>query len=66
MGLFTLPKSSWLDRYYGPLAERLAGYEGSGDDVTKAVVEMVHREIDVYRKFSRWYGYVFFILRMRS
>ena len=67
VGQFTLPESSWWEPYYGPLAERLAGYEApSDDDETQAVLGMIRSEIDVYRRFSRWYGYVFFLLRTRS
>jgi hypothetical protein len=67
VGQFTLPESSWWEPYYGPLAERLAGYEATGDDdETQAVLGMIRSEIDVYRRFSRWYGYVFFLLRTRS
>jgi SAM-dependent methyltransferase len=67
VGRFTLPESSWWEPYYGPLAERLSGYEPPWDDeVTRAVLAMVRGEIDVYRRFSRWYGYAFFLLRARS
>jgi hypothetical protein len=62
-----LPESSWWEPYYGPLAERLAGYEAPrDDDETQAVVDMIRSEIDVYQSFSRWYGYVFFLLQRRS
>jgi len=64
---FTLPESSWWEAFYGPLAERLVGYELPGaDDEAQAIVDMIRNEIEVYRSFSRWYGYVFFVMRMRS
>jgi len=67
VGRFTLPESSWWEPYYGPLAERLAGYEAPCDDEeTQAVLGMIRSEIDMYRSYSRWYGYVFFLLRIRS
>jgi cyclopropane fatty-acyl-phospholipid synthase-like methyltransferase len=66
-GRFTLPESSWWDSFYNPLTERLAGYDApEGDDEAQAVLDMIRSEIDVYRRFSRWYGYVFFLLRPRS
>jgi len=38
VGRFTLPESSWWEPCYGPLAERLAGYEApSEDDETQAI-----------------------------
>ena len=63
---FTLPEASWWDSYYGPLSKRLAEYEASSGDEPQAVSGMTRREIDVYRKFSRWYDYAFFLLRIRS
>jgi ubiquinone/menaquinone biosynthesis C-methylase UbiE len=66
-GRFTLPESSWWEPYYRPLAERLAGYQAPGDaDETRTILDVLRSEIDVYRRFSRWYGYVFFLLRLRS
>lgn len=67
VGRFTLPESSWWEPFYDPLVERLAGYEPPDDEEeTKAVVGMIRSEIDIYRRFSRWYGYVFFLLRTRD
>ncbi len=67
VGRFTLPESSWWETFYGPLAEKLAGYKAtSDDDETRAMVDMIRSEIEVYQSFSRWYGYVFFLLRMRG
>ena len=64
---FTLPESSWWDDFYDPLTQRLAGYEPPDDEPeTQAVLRMVRGEIDIYRRFSRWYGYEFFLLRTRS
>jgi ubiquinone/menaquinone biosynthesis C-methylase UbiE len=66
VGWFSLPETSWWEPYYRPLSARVAGYESRDDDETQAVVNMARREIEIYRNFSRWYGYVFFVLRMRS
>lgn len=64
VGRFTLPETSWWETFYDPLAERLAGYEPPDqEDETQAVMGMVRSEIGVYRRFSRWYGYVFFLMR---
>ena len=64
---FTVPESSWTELYCGPLAERLEVYEvPPGDDAAQAVFEMCRREIDMNRRFSKWYGYEFFLLRFRG
>lgn len=66
-GQFTLPESSWWNLFYGPLKERLAGYQTTpGDEEAQAIVDMIRKEINVYHSYSRWYGYVFFLLKMRS
>jgi ubiquinone/menaquinone biosynthesis C-methylase UbiE len=67
VGRFTLPESSWWESYYNPLGERVEAYEVPVDDAEmQAVLDMVRREIAVYRDFSRWYGYVFFLVRIRN
>ena len=67
VGQFTLPESSWWEPFYGPLEERLVGYEPPfDDDETRAFLGAIRDEIDAYRRFSRWYGYVFFVMRMRG
>jgi ubiquinone/menaquinone biosynthesis C-methylase UbiE len=67
VGRFTLPESAWWGPYYDPLTERLDGYEPPDDsEETRAVLAMVRREIEMYRRYSRWYGYVFLLLRVRG
>jgi ubiquinone/menaquinone biosynthesis C-methylase UbiE len=67
VGQFTLPESSWWEPFYGPLGERLSGYEAPSDDEeTQAFISTIRGEIDIYRRFSDWYGYVFFLLRIQG
>ncbi|MCP4571704.1 MAG: methyltransferase domain-containing protein [bacterium] len=66
VGRFALPESSWWASYYDPLQVRLAGFEAPDDEEFRAMLDMIRREIDTYRRFSRYYGYVFFLLRTRS
>lgn len=67
VGRFTLPESSWWDQLYGPLEKRLDGYEPPfDDDETRTMMGLFHGEIDNYRRFSRWFGYEFFVLRVPS
>jgi SAM-dependent methyltransferase len=65
---FTLPESAWWTDYYGPMERRLAGLRdeyGEEDGEALAVIDASHEQIDVYRRFSRYYGYVFYVLRVR-
>jgi len=67
VGRFALPESSWWDPFYRPLAERLTGYATpEDDDEALALLGMIRREIEIYRRFSRWYGYEFFLMRTRD
>jgi ubiquinone/menaquinone biosynthesis C-methylase UbiE len=67
VGWFILPESSWWKPFYEPLSKRLREYEAPSDDAeTRAVLDLFRQEVEVYRRFSRWYGYVFFLLRIPS
>jgi ubiquinone/menaquinone biosynthesis C-methylase UbiE len=61
---FPLEEETWWRSFYGPVEQRLAGYQSPWDDEEAHLVqEMVRSEVDAYRRFSRHYGYVFFLLR---
>jgi SAM-dependent methyltransferase len=64
---FTLPKSAWMDNYYTPMESRLQSLRakyGGNDEALKAIEEN-QNEIDMYKKYSDYYGYVFFIMQPR-
>ena len=63
---FTLPESAWWDHYYGPMERRIAMLreQHRNDDRVLAVLERSHEQIALYRRFARYYGYVFYVLRM--
>ncbi len=65
VGHFTLPESSWLDNYYAPLEARLRllRREYATDPGKLEMIEGVQAEIDLYRRYSSWYGYEFFMMR---
>jgi ubiquinone/menaquinone biosynthesis C-methylase UbiE len=65
---FVLPESAWWNHYYTPMEERLATLrkESGNDTEALAVVELHEREIDMYRSYSDYYGYLFFVLRTGS
>ncbi|HXG68618.1 MAG TPA: class I SAM-dependent methyltransferase [Blastocatellia bacterium] len=64
---FALPESAWWDDYYAPLEGRLKILQEKykGDEEALAVLEMERAEIDLYRKYSDFYGYVFYIMQKR-
>lgn len=62
---FTLPKSSWWDHYYTPIEEKLPSFREryKKDPHALAVADLHEKEIDMYRKYSDFYGYVFYIMQ---
>jgi len=61
-GYFPLPSSSWLDNYYIPLESAFAGFLSKHDsDDARAIVEAERLEIAVYRRYSAYYSYGFYI-----
>jgi SAM-dependent methyltransferase len=63
--VFTLPESAWWDDYYRPMEARLAVLRPQYRDDAEAlaVIDSSAEQIDLYRRFSRCYGYVFYVLR---
>lgn len=61
---FVLPESAWWE-YYGPIEEKLTGLEAEYRDDAEAgeVLAMEREEIETYREYSAYYGYVFFVAR---
>ncbi|MHB8896644.1 MAG: SAM-dependent methyltransferase [Candidatus Geothermincolia bacterium] len=62
---FTLPKSAWWEPYYTPLEERLGLFrEKLGTDAAAlGVLELVQLEIDMYRRYSDYYGNEFYVMQ---
>ena len=65
---FTLPESAWWSDYYAPMEGRLVALrdEYARDDAALAVIEESREQIELYRRFARHYGYVFYVLRARA
>lgn len=68
MGDFVLPESAWWDDYYAPLEKKLPPLREkyAGNPVAVARIERTQREINLYRKYSDCYGYVFYVLQKIS
>jgi ubiquinone/menaquinone biosynthesis C-methylase UbiE len=62
---FVLPASSWSESYYDPLATRVSEYEHEWKGIRDAedVLAEARQEISIFRKYSRHYGYAFFVMR---
>ncbi|MGD8538128.1 MAG: methyltransferase domain-containing protein [Candidatus Aminicenantes bacterium] len=65
LGHFALPEEAWWEEYYDPLEERLSQLRTKYKDDQEAlkILDNEQEEIDLYRKYSEWYGSVFFALK---
>lgn len=68
IGSFVLPDTAWLDEYYAPMLARLEDLKirNAGIAEAEAVYARLEREVDMFWRYSRSYGYVFFVLRRMS
>jgi SAM-dependent methyltransferase len=65
LGDFVLPESAWWDHYYEPIRARLAQLSPkyAGHPVWDAVLQDHETEIDMYRRYAAYYGYVFLVMQ---
>lgn len=65
VGHFLLPPSAWTDQYYDPMEERIAekAAEWRGIPEAETVLNEAKNEISVYRRYSDYFSYAFFVLR---
>ncbi len=65
-GYFVLPESDWLENYYKPLEARIIQLREKYKDNAPALLALDEEtaEIELYRKYSDYYGYVFVVLRV--
>ena len=63
---FVLPEESWWKNYYIPLEARIVllreKYQGNVEATQQ--LDEAQREIDLYRQYADWYGYVFYVMQM--
>jgi len=66
IGHFVLPSSAWWEGYYTPQETRIAMLRTKYRDDMEAtqLLDVSQLEIDLYRKYSDWYGYVFYVAQV--
>lgn len=64
---FNLPDESWWNDYYTPILERLPELKIKylNDETAKKVINDIETEIEMFRKYSEYYGYVFYIMKKK-
>jgi ubiquinone/menaquinone biosynthesis C-methylase UbiE len=62
---FPLPAQSWIDYFYAPMETEIHRLKEKyrGLDWAQAMLEKCRYEINIYKKFSSYFGYEFFIMQ---
>ena len=60
---FTLPPEAWWDEFYAPLEQRMTELAPHADPPLAEVIAETRREIELFRRWSDTYGYVFYLMR---
>jgi ubiquinone/menaquinone biosynthesis C-methylase UbiE len=62
---FVLPDNAWWDDYYCPLEEKVAGLKikYTTDPEALEVLQAEEQEMEMHRRYSEYYGYVFYIMQ---
>jgi ubiquinone/menaquinone biosynthesis C-methylase UbiE len=65
IGYFVLPEESWWENYYTPILRKLPAVReahGNNEEALKFLASE-ELEIEMFRRYSDYYGYVFYILQ---
>ncbi len=64
---FNIPESSWWDNYYIPLEKSIHKLHKKyqNDNEKLKLLELFSVEIEMFRNYSEYYGYTFFIMRKK-
>jgi cyclopropane fatty-acyl-phospholipid synthase-like methyltransferase len=65
LGHFILPESAWWESYYNPFEDRLQLFRNkyAADPERIEMIDSVQMEIELYRRYSSYYGYVFYLMQ---
>ena len=66
IGSFRLPDTGWYNHFYNPLSARLGmlkeKYAGNQD--AQCIIKGFEVQMDIFRKYSKEYGYTYFIMQL--
>jgi len=62
----TLPNDDWWNEYYRPLRRRIAAFRASHTvpKTIEAILSETEREMDMVERYSKEFGYVFYLLEL--
>ena len=60
---FTIREKSWLDNYYDPLTKELQNIQANSplDEEQSEIINAYKNEIDLYKRFKKYFGYGFYV-----
>jgi SAM-dependent methyltransferase len=66
IGHFTLPDEAWWDDFYKPMEIRIEELRGKykADDEALAILDQLGQEPEMHRRYSDYYAYEFFVVRL--
>ena len=67
LGHITLPEDIWWVEYYHPLEKCIKELRQKyvGDSKTLTILDEEQKEIDMFKRYKKWYGSAFFIMQKR-
>lgn len=62
---FLLPEYVWWRDYYGTLEARITDLRSkySADQQVQKILDKEQREVDLFKKYSKWYGSAFYLMQ---
>ena len=65
---FRIPDTAWWDHDYTPLSKKVTGLKERYKDKDEAqtIIRGLEKEMVIHRKYSKEYGYMFFVLKNRN
>jgi SAM-dependent methyltransferase len=65
VAMYRLPEVGWWENYFVPMLTRLGKLRKThgSDPACAAIFETLEHEVEMYRKYKRYYGYTFFVMQ---
>ena len=65
LGHFVIPDVVWWESFYNPLEKRLAVLlkQYASDPNWMSVLDIFQHEIEIFRRYSDYFGYIFYVLQ---
>ena len=68
VGHFVLPEDFWWVDYYVPMLARIRELQEkySENQAAQRALDREQQAVDLYKKYSKWYGSMFLVMRARG